>query len=74
MFFESYTNRSLISWWNIIEAKWHDYPNKSSLIDDESSLVPIFWGDHDLVITKKSLQKQTDLMPCHFIQYLFSKR
>jgi hypothetical protein len=50
----------LISWWNILEAKWHDYPNKNFPIDDEYSLVPIFWNVHDLVITKKSIQKQIE--------------
>jgi hypothetical protein len=43
-------------------AKWHDYPNKNSLINDENNLVPIFWGDHDLVITEISIQKRINLM------------
>jgi len=50
----------LISWWNILEAKWHDYPNKNSPIDDEYSLVPILQNVHDLLINKKSMQKQIE--------------
>jgi len=53
----------LISWWNILEAKWHDYPNKNSPIDDEYNLVPTFQNVHDLVITKKSIQKQIEFSP-----------
>jgi len=70
--FESCTHCSLINWWNILEPKWHDYPNKKSPIGDECSL-EVFMGDHDLVMTKKSIQKQINLMPRHFVQCLFSK-
>jgi hypothetical protein len=65
---------SLVSWWRNLESKWHDYPNKSYLINDEYIFVHVFKGDHDLMITEKSIQKQIDLMTHHFVKHLFSKR
>jgi hypothetical protein len=47
----------LTSWWSVLEAKWHDHPNESSIINDECNLVLVFKGDHDSVITEKSIQK-----------------
>ncbi len=38
---ESCIHHLLVSWWSILEPQWHHYPNESSIIDDESSLVPI---------------------------------
>jgi hypothetical protein len=48
----------LISWWNIFEPEWHDHPNKGSLIGDECNLVPIFKGDHDLMIIENSSKNE----------------
>jgi hypothetical protein len=63
----------LISWWNILEFEWHDHPNESSSISDECNFVPIFKGDHDLVIIEKSIKKQINIMTRHFVQHFFSK-
>jgi hypothetical protein len=45
----------LVNWWSILEPKWHDYPNENFLINDESNLIVIFWGNHDLVVIGKSI-------------------
>ncbi len=58
IFLDSFTYCQLISWWNIFEPEWHDHPNKGSLIGDECNLVPIFKGDHDLMIIENSSKNE----------------
>ncbi len=65
--FKNCIHHSLISWWNILEPKWHDYLNESSPIGDECNLIPIFNGDHDPVIIGKSIKKRIDLVTNYFV-------
>jgi len=64
---ESYNHCPLINWWKILELKWHDHLNESSPIADERNLIPIFKGNHDLVIFGKSIQKTNrhHVLPLH---------
>lgn len=55
----------LVSWWNIIQSKWHDYLNKCSPIYDEGNFVLVFWGDCYLMIPQKVIQKRIDFMSYH---------
>jgi hypothetical protein len=54
----------LVGGWNIFQSKRHDYLNKYSQIGNEGSLVHVFRGDHDLMITRKGVDFMSYLPPC----------
>jgi hypothetical protein len=45
----------LVGEWNIFQSKGQNYPTKQSLIGNEGSLVHVFQGDHDMMITRKAI-------------------
>jgi hypothetical protein len=56
-FKKCHTQCSLVSWWNILQSKRHDYPHKCSPIYDDCNFVHVFQGNHYLMIPQKAIQK-----------------
>ncbi len=55
VFMRCHTQYLLVGGWSILQPKGHDYLNKCSQISNEGSIVLVFQGDHDIMITEKAI-------------------